>query len=239
MCGIAGALVRADSPMSRAHLGRMLDAIAHRGPDGHGACEFRAAGERRVLLGHRRLAIIDPEGARQPMCDEAAGLALTFNGEIYNFRELRAELAACGYRFERDSDTEVLLRAYQHWGEEAVGRLRGMFAFAIWDAKRERLFMARDRFGEKPLFLHQGSDGLYFASEIKALLELPQPKPGVNLSAVWDFLAYRYVPGPKTLFEGIRKLAPGTCATWEKGRLSERRYWIAPDRGARPQKALS
>ena len=233
MCGIAGAIAPAGSGFDRATLGHMLESLAHRGPDGHGVAEFDTSSAARVWLGHRRLAIIDPEGARQPMCDKASGLALTFNGEIYNFRELRAELAACGYRFERDSDTEVLLRAYQHWGEEVVGRLRGMFAFAIWDVRRERLFLARDRFGEKPLFLHQASDGFFFASEIKALLKLPQPKPGVNLDAVWDFLAYRYVPGPKTLFEGIRKLAPGTCATWERGRLTERRYWSAPDRSAR------
>src|SRR5207244_412442 len=164
---------------------------------------------------------IDPIGGKQPMCDDETGLVLTFNGEIYNFRELRDELRACGYRFALDSDTEVLLRAYQHWGDQCVERLRGMFAFAIWDARRERLFLARDRFGEKPLFLQEDGPYLYFASEIKALLELPNARPRVNLAAVWDFLAYRYVPGPKTLLTGIRKLAPGTCAAWEKSRLTE------------------
>ena len=235
MCGIAGGIVNTKSLMTRATLERMLHAIEHRGPDGHGAREFAAADGQRVFLGHRRLAIIDPDGARQPMCDDAAGLALTFNGEIYNFRQLRAELEAMGYRFERDSDTEVLLRAYQHWGEGVVERLRGMFAFAIWDARRQRLFLARDRFGEKPLFLREGDDGIYFASEIKALLQLPKPRPGVNLPAVWDYLAYRYVPGPRTLFEGIRKLPPATCATIENGRLAERRYWVAPDRSPAPK----
>jgi asparagine synthase (glutamine-hydrolysing) len=230
MCGIAGAIVEAGSPMTGATLAGMLQSIEHRGPDGHGAREFAAAGGRRVYLGHRRLAIIDPEGARQPMCDDAARLALTFNGEIYNFRQLRDELAACGYRFARDSDTEVLLRAYQHWGEQVVEKLRGMFAFAIWDGERQRLFMARDRFGEKPLFLHEDAHGVYFASEIKALLRLPKARPDVNLSAVWDYLSYRYVPGPRTLFRGIRKLPPAHCATWEDGRLTERRYWVAPDR---------
>jgi asparagine synthase (glutamine-hydrolysing) len=232
MCGIAGGVINSRSLMTRASLERMLQAIEHRGPDGHGACEYRTADGWRVLLGHRRLAIIDPQGARQPMCDDAAQLALTFNGEIYNFRELREELAACGYRFTRDSDTEVLLRAYQHWGDQVAGKLRGMFAFAIWDGRNERLHLARDRFGEKPLFLVEDADGLYFASEIKALLQLPRAKPDVNLSAVWDYLSYRYVPGPRTLFRGIRKLAPGTCATWERGKLSERRYWSAPDRQA-------
>lgn len=228
MCGIAGAIAPPSANVTRETIARMLDALAHRGPDGHGIVEYPAQGSR-VLLGHRRLAIIDPEGGKQPMCDDEAGLAITFNGEIYNFRELRDELAACGYRFALNSDTEVLLRAYQHWGDRVVERLRGMFAFAIWDARTERLFLARDRFGEKPLFLCETHGGLYFASEIKALLELPFAKPGVNLSAVWDFLAYRYVPGPKTLFEGVRKLPPGTCATWEKGKLTERRYWSPPD----------
>ena len=233
MCGIAGAIAPPSSNVTQETIGRMLDRLAHRGPDGHGIVEYATAQGNRVLLGHRRLAIIDPEGGKQPMCDAAAGLAITFNGEIYNFRELRDQLEACGYRFAVHSDTEVLLRAYQHWGERVVERLRGMFAFAIWDSRAERLFLARDRFGEKPLFLCEVNGGLYFASEIKALLELPFAKPGVDLSAVWDFLAYRYVPGPKTLFEGVRKLPPGTCAVWEKGKLTERRYWSPPDGQAR------
>jgi asparagine synthase (glutamine-hydrolysing) len=239
MCGIAGAIARLDSGMTRETVERMLDSIAHRGPDGHGIADYCSASGERVLLGHRRLAIIDPEGGKQPMCDDAAGLAITFNGEIYNFRELREQLQACGYHFTVHSDTEVLLRAYEHWGERVVERLRGMFAFAIWDARNQRLFLARDRFGEKPLFLLEDAGGLYFASEIKALLQLPRAKPGVNLSAVWDFLAYRYVPGPKTLFAGVRKLAPGTCATYEKGELTERRYWSAPDREARKRAATN
>ena len=229
MCGIAGGIVQPRSLMTRATLERMLQAIEHRGPDGHGTAEYTAASGERVLLGHRRLAIIDPVGGHQPMVDNEAQLALTFNGEIYNFRELREQLKVCGYKFERDSDTEVLLRAYQHWGEKCVERLRGMFAFAIWDGRNQRLFMARDRFGEKPLFLLEDADGIYFASEIKALLQLPKPRPAVDESAVWDYLAFRYVPGPKTLLQGIRKLAPGTCATWKDGKLTERRYWTAPD----------
>ncbi len=231
MCGIAGWIAGPENPLAEDTLEAMLHAIAHRGPDDQGAARFLCASTGHdVFLGHRRLAIIDPAGARQPMCDSEAGLALTFNGEIYNFRQLRAELRGLGYRFSRDSDTEVLLRAYQHWGREVVHRLRGMFAFAIWDARNERLFLARDRFGEKPLFLFENGSGLYFASEIKALLRVPGIRVGVNLEAIWDYLAYRYVPGPKTLFTGIRKLTPGTTATWERGRLVEERYWSAPDR---------
>ncbi len=230
MCGIAGWIAEPGRALAEGTLASMLHAIAHRGPDDEGMRSFRASTGHHVYLGHRRLAIIDPKGARQPMCDAAAGLALTFNGEIYNFRALRDELGLLGYRFARDSDTEVLLRAYQHWGNEVVHHLRGMFAFAIWDTRNERLFLARDRFGEKPLFLCDNGNGLYFASEIKALLRVPGIKAGVNLDAVWDYLAYRYVPGPKTLFNGIRKLLPGMTATWERGVLKEERYWSAPDR---------
>jgi asparagine synthase (glutamine-hydrolysing) len=237
MCGIAGWAAEHGSAHAEDTLERMLQAIAHRGPDGQGIWRSGRAGEsRQAFLGHRRLAIIDPQGARQPMCDPACGLALTFNGEIYNFRELRAELERLGYRIARDSDTEVLLRAYQHWGAGALHRLRGMFAFAVWDARSERLFLARDRFGEKPLFLHEDGGTLYFASEIKALLRVPGIEARVDLGAVWDYLAYRYVPGPRTLFRGIRKLAPGTCATWERGALRETRYWSPPDRAPRPQR---
>ncbi|HEX4779666.1 MAG TPA: asparagine synthase (glutamine-hydrolyzing) [Usitatibacter sp.] len=233
MCGIAGAIAPPSSGITHETIGRMLDAIAHRGPDGQGIVEYPTARGERVILGHRRLAIIDPEGGKQPMCDDAAGLSITFNGEIYNFRELRDELQACGYRFAVHSDTEVLLRAYQHWGDRVVERLRGMFAFAIWDARVQRLFLARDRFGEKPLFIREEAGAFCFASEVKALLELPMARPGVNLGAVWDFLAYRYVPGPRTLFAGVRKLPPATCATWENGVLTERRYWTPPDGQAR------
>src|SRR5688572_2781235 len=181
MCGIAGWIAPPDSRLGEPALAAMLEAIAHRGPDDEGMCHFRAAGGHDVFLGHRRLAIIDPVGARQPMLDAESGLALIFNGEIYNFRALRDELSKFGHRFALDSDTEVLLRAYQQWGADAVPRLRGQFAFAIWDARRQRLFMARDRFGEKPLFLHESGGAIYFASEIKALLRLPGIAPTVNL----------------------------------------------------------
>ncbi|HET9735277.1 MAG TPA: asparagine synthase (glutamine-hydrolyzing) [Burkholderiales bacterium] len=231
MCGIAGWIAGPEGPLNRGTLESMLLAIAHRGPDDSGIAQFRSHGTGHdVFLGHRRLAIIDPDGARQPMCDAAAGLAVTFNGEIYNFRQLREELSGLGYRFTRDSDTEVLLRAYQHWQCAVVDHLRGMFAFAIWDAGKERLLLARDRFGEKPLFLHESANGLCFASEIKALLRVPGVKCAVDPAAVWDYLAYRYVPGPQTLFNGIRKLQPGTIAVWERGKLTESRYWSPPDR---------
>ena len=238
MCGIAGWIAPTRSSPEERLLGPMLSALAHRGPDGAGSVSYLAArGDYRVVLGHRRLAIIDPAGAHQPMCDDPAGLALTFNGEIYNFRELRSELEFHGYAFRRDSDTEVLLRAYQHWGPQCVHHLRGQFAFAVWDARNERLFLARDRFGEKPLYLHEANGALFFASEMKALLKLPHISREVDLASVWDYLAYRYVPGPRTLFEAIRKLPPATTALWHRGQLQEMRYWTPPDKFARGRTA--
>jgi asparagine synthase (glutamine-hydrolysing) len=229
MCGIAGWIAPSRSAPDEDALRPMLDAIAHRGPDGAGICSF-AAGAYQVALGHRRLAIIDPQGSPQPMRDAAAGVTLTFNGEIFNFRELRGALEKFGYRFERDSDTEVLLRAYQHWGTNVVDHLRGQFAFAVWDGPKERLFLARDRFGEKPLYLYERGGALFFASEIKALLRAPGARPDVDPASVWNYLCYRYVPGPRTLFAGVRKLPPATSATWRAGRLHETRYWTPPDR---------
>ena len=233
MCGIAGWVAKPGAPLGDETMARMLEAIAHRGPDDEGTRAFRdGATGWRVALGHRRLAIIDPNGAQQPMCDAGAGLALIFNGEIYNFRELRKELSSAGYAFKRDSDTEVLLRAYQHWGPGLVEHLRGQFAFALWDAQAGRLLLARDRYGEKPIYLAECAHGLVFASEIKALRCVPGLASGVDLGAVWDYLAYRYVPGPKTLFAGVRKLMPGTIGIWEQGGFKETRYWSPPDKKA-------
>jgi len=242
MCGIAGWVASGPAIPPADTLGEMLGAIAHRGPDGSGAVliECRAT-PHEVALGHRRLAIIDPEGAPQPMRHTAAGLTLVFNGEIYNFRELRRTLELAGLRCERDSDTEVLLRAYELWGHDVVHRLRGMFAFAVWDERDESLFLARDRFGEKPLFIATRGDSLFFASEIKALLCVPGVQASVDLDAVRSYFAYRYVPGPATLFTGVRKLPPATTLVWRRGVAVQRRYWVAPDRaahdGARPPSA--
>ena len=214
----------------------MTGAIVHRGPDGAGRHDaVTSDGAWRVALGHRRLAIIDLAGGVQPMADAEGRAVLTFNGEIYNFQELRAELEGMGYRFRTDSDTEVLLAAFLAWGPDCVGRLRGMFAFAVWDSVRDRLFLARDRFGKKPLYLWEdGNGGLAFGSEIKALLAHPSIPPRLDRASVRDYLIYRYVPGPHTLFAGIRKLAPASWALWEKGRLTEVGYWAAPDAGDQP-----
>ena len=229
MCGFAGWVVRGEAPSSGT-LQQMLQSIGHRGPDDRGTFERRSyAGGPNVALGHCRLSIISPEGAAQPMRDARAGITLVFNGEIYNFRMLRARLERDGFAFAQHSDTEVLLRAYQRWGIDLVHYLRGSFAFAVWDESQRRLLLARDRFGEKPLYLHVKGRNLYFASEVKALLCLPTVERSPDLQSVWDYLSYRYVPAPATLFPGIRKLLPGTVAIFEDGALTETRYWVSPD----------
>jgi asparagine synthase (glutamine-hydrolysing) len=236
MCGIAGCLHRAESAVNPAVITAMTTAIAHRGPDGSGQCAVASSdGAWRGFLGHRRLAIIDLAGGVQPMEDVNQRAALVFNGEIYNFREIRRDLEAEGCQFKTNSDTEVLLAAYLAWGSGCVGRLRGMFAFAVWDRVRDRLFLARDRFGKKPLYLWEdGKGGLAFASEIKALLAHPMVPAQLDRASVLDYLTWRYVPGPHTLFAGIRKLPPAHWALWEKGRLTEVSYWAPPDAGELP-----
>ncbi len=220
----------------------MLLSIAHRGPDGDG--EFFQSlghGAGRVALGHKRLAILDPAGGAQPMV--ADGLALSFNGEIYNFATLREELIAAGQSFATRSDTEVVLKAYRQWGAGFVDRLRGMFALALWDSARETLILGRDRFGKKPLFLAQRADALFFASEIKALLPFVERR--IDPAALEAYFAYRYVPGPATFFQGVTKLPPATIAVWQGGALTVRQYWEPPDaraplpwRGGDPVAAL-
>ncbi|HTH17236.1 MAG TPA: asparagine synthase (glutamine-hydrolyzing) [Magnetospirillum sp.] len=240
MCGIAGWIDRESAPIGPGTIDGMTAAIAHRGPDGSGRWDgVGGGGKWRLSLGHRRLAIIDLEGGVQPMVAPGGRAVLVFNGEIYNFQELRAELAAGGYEFSTHSDTEVLLAAYLAWGTECVSRLRGMFAFALWDAARERLFLARDRFGKKPLYLWQDGEGaLVFGSEVKALLAHPRVPAVLDRASVAEYLAWRYVPGPHTLFAGIRKLPPASWAMWEHGYLTEASYWSPPDAGDRPTKVI-
>ena len=230
MCGIAGWIGRPQIGRAEAALRAMIATLEHRGPDGGGIFFETAQPDAvEVALGHRRLAIIDPQGGVQPMVDASAKLALVFNGEIYNFRELREELRVAGFCFYSDSDTEVVLRAYQYWGETTPSRLRGMFAFALWDGARQQLFLARDRFGKKPIYLRQSGPDLMFASEVKALLTLPGAELSVDHEALWEYFAYRYVPAPRTLFKGIHKLMPGTVLTWRAGQIATRRFYTPPD----------
>lgn len=217
----------------------MADAIRHRGPDDEGFLETATRdGKFQVGLAHRRLSIIDLSTGHQPMSNEDGRIQIVFNGEIYNFQGLRDELIQLGYRFRTQSDTETIIHAYEEWGSKCISRFRGMFAFAIWDANREQLFLARDRYGKKPLFLYERDGQLVFASEIKAILAFPGVQVKVDQDALWDYFAYRYVPAPATLFAGIRKLMPGSYAIWERGKLTETCYFRPADRCIRQEAVL-
>ena len=243
MCGIAGWIARADLGLADATANAMAESIAHRGPDGDGTwfsdtgfADADGGGNARwrVGFGHRRLSIIDLAGGAQPML-AGDGTAVTYNGEIYNYRELRRELEDAGAVFRTSSDTEVLLQGYRRWGERFVERLAGMFAFALWDPVAGRLLLVRDRFGKKPLFLYRRAGLLAFASEIKALLTLPGIDRRMDREALGLYFAFRYVPGPRTLFQGIEKLGAGQMLVWEKGRERVATYYTPPD--AHPQVA--
>src|SRR5215470_16109582 len=204
MCGIAGWLVSGGVPQ-RHVLQAMTDSLAHRGPDASGIWI-----ESPIGLGHRRLSIIDTaEASNQPMHDIDGNVVIVFNGEIYNYRELRAELERGGHRFRTHSDTEVILESYKRWGLGCLQRLNAMFAFALWDRKARRLVLARDRAGEKPLFYALTREGLVFASEPRALRRHPAVARSIDPTGLAKYLAMNYVPGEGTLDAGIRKLPPG------------------------------
>src|SRR5229473_3909747 len=209
MCGIVGVL--SPEPVSTDLVCTMRDRLEHRGPDHAG---LWSSPDSRVSLGHRRLAIVDltPE-ANQPFLSHDGRFVITFNGEIYNFQELRKELLARGARFSTQSDTEVLLEAFRCWGDQCLDRLAGMFAFAIWDTAERRLFCARDRGGEKPLYYTVIDGAFVFASELKALVCWPGFKRGLHYPALLDFLAFGYVPDPKSIWEDCLKLPPGHSLT--------------------------
>jgi asparagine synthase (glutamine-hydrolysing) len=224
MCGIAGIFhLDTPKPVDPARLERMCDAIAHRGPDGQGV--WIAPG---VALGHRRLSIIDVAGSPQPMASPDGRAMLVFNGEIYNYRELRQELRASGAVFRTDGDSEVILAAWQKWGPDCVSRLHGMFAFAIYDLEARTLFLARDRLGVKPLFLAPLSDGsVAFGSELKALIAHPLLRREVDPLAVEDYLAWGYVPDTRSILKGVAKLPAGHTLLLECGKPmpAPRQYW--------------
>ena len=222
MCGIAG-YVGKTSPEA---LAAMLPLLKHRGPDGEGLHVEPGVG-----LGMTRLAIIDAIGGGQPMTNEDESVWLVFNGEIYNFRELRPVLEARGYRFRTRSDSEVLLRAYEAYGDACVEHLRGMFAFAVWDRRRRRLLLARDRLGKKPLYYRQRNGLLLFASEVKALLSHPEVGRDIDADALHHYLAFGYSPGDRSIFAEIASLPPAHLAIADGDRLETRCYWT-PLRGA-------
>jgi asparagine synthase (glutamine-hydrolysing) len=224
MCGIAGR-VTWDPRGSVDHdlIGAMTDAVRHRGPDAEGLHVAEGVG-----LGHRRLSIIDLETGDQPLANEDRTVWTVFNGEIYNFAEVRRELQSHGHRFRTSSDTEVLVHGYEQWGAALVERLRGMFAFAVWDAPRRRLLLARDRVGVKPLHYAVLNDGIVFGSEIKSLLVDPAVPRDWSPEALDAYLALLYVPAPLTIYRAIRKLPPGHVLVAEGGQVRLSRYWDLP-----------
>lgn len=225
MCGILGSV---GGHFERPVIERALERLRHRGPDDDGI-EQLGEPDLPVWLAFRRLSILDlsPRG-HQPMADPRGEHWIVFNGEVYNFRELRRQLEARGHAFRTATDTEVVLAAYREWGAAAVERFTGMFAFAIWDAPARTLLLARDRLGKKPLYYHLAHGRLDFASEIKALLALPGIERRIDVDAAAKFFNFLWVPDPDTLFQGIRQLEPGALALFRDGRLLQRRYWDVP-----------
>ena len=227
MCGLAGIFrISDDGPVNPALLARMTTALAHRGPDGDG---FHI--EPGVGLGHRRLAIIDIDGGQQPMYNEDNSVVIVFNGEIYNFQELRPKLQALGHVFRNRCDTEAIIHAWESWGPDCLDHLSGMFAFALWDRNRQMLFLARDRLGKKPLYYATTPDGaLVFGSEMGALDQVPDLARRISPRAVEDFFAYGYVPDPDTIYEGIQRLPAAHYLLLRRGAPmpAPQRYWRPP-----------
>lgn len=221
MCGIVGKLnLEENQPVRHELIRQMMDQIIHRGPDGEG--EYCSGP---VGLGHRRLSIIGLENGAQPMSNEDGTVWVVYNGEIYNFPELRTELEARGHIFRSNTDTEVIVHLYEELGAESVKRLRGMFAFALWDERKQFLLLARDRVGIKPLYYVNTGSALVFGSEIKSLLMDPTVERRINRRSIDRFLTYYYLPGEETLFEGIYKLDPGHFITVRNGRVMKHQYW--------------
>ena len=222
MCGICGVVGNADEQLIK----NMLARIAHRGPDDEGVYISETSTQNRVGLGHRRLSIIDlsPAG-HEPMPDASGRIWLTFNGEIYNFKELRHELESLGHRFKSHTDAEVIIYAYLQWGRECLARFNGMFAFAIWDSQDESLFLARDRLGIKPVYYANTPAGFAFASEIKALIAIPGHDRSPDVAALDQFMTFLWTPDPRTAFRGISKLPPAHYLVYRNGRAEVSEYW--------------
>jgi asparagine synthase (glutamine-hydrolysing) len=218
VCGIAGTAGtgRASADLVQS----MCDVIVHRGPDDEGSYV-----DGQAALGMRRLSIIDVAGGQQPVRNEDGTVIAVFNGELYNFAELRADLHRRGHRFTSLGDSECLVHLYEEFGDDLVHRLRGMFAFAIWDTRRRRLLLGRDRVGKKPLYWRSDGDGIVFGSEAKSLLADPALVPSLDLVALHDYLTFQYVPAPRSIYAGVHKLPPGHILTWQDGKTRIEQYW--------------
>ncbi|MCX5769850.1 MAG: asparagine synthase (glutamine-hydrolyzing), partial [Candidatus Hydrogenedentes bacterium] len=221
MCGICGICYSDRSKRAELEeLARMNDAMAHRGPDDAGVWDGGHVG-----LAMRRLSILDVPGGRQPMANEDESIRLVFNGEIYNFQELRSDLEKSGHVFRTNSDTEVIVHAYEQYGDDCLSRLNGMFAFALYDARQDRLLIARDRLGIKPLYYAVNDGALVFASELGALMHSGHVEKKINPPALDAYFTFLYVPAPDTIYENVRKLQPGHKLVFERGAVATHRYW--------------
>src|SRR5580658_8963766 len=221
MCAICGIInFTPGDPVDGALISCMTSVVNHRGPDDDGHMVDGPMG-----LGHRRLSIIDLQGGKQPIFNEDKTVAIVFNGEIYNHGDLALDLASKGHVFRTRSDTETIVHAYEEYGDDCVQHLRGMFGFAIWDSRNQRLLLARDRLGIKPLYYYRDARMLAFASEIKALLEITGVPRDVDPEAFDQFLSQRYVPGPRTMFKGIFRLQPGHTLVVDNAGVQMRQYW--------------
>lgn len=220
MCGICGIYQLNGAEVEQNVLVRMNAVLKHRGPDDEG---FYVGSQ--IGMAHRRLSIIDLSGGHQPLCNEDESVWIAYNGEIYNYQDLRGELTKKGHQFRTHSDTEVIVHLYEEYGPQLLKKLRGMFAFAIWDDKQRSLLLARDRLGQKPLYYTCQGNTFLFASEIKAILQHPSVKPEVNLSAIYDFLSYQYIPSPQTAFAGIHKLPSASYLLYKNSKITIEKYW--------------
>lgn len=229
MCGIVGgAWTEPQHGLPAPILQQMMDVMRHRGPDDDGSYFSPSESGARAALGFRRLSIIDLAGGHQPLSNEDGRIWVVFNGEIYNYRELRPPLEARGHVFRTHSDTETIVHLYEEHGDEFVRHLRGFFAIALWDDRRKRLILARDRLGQKPLFYRHDPGRLLFASELKSLLQVPGVPRELDLESLDLFITYQYVPHPRSILKGFNKLPPAHIAIFEEGRLTVRRYWSPP-----------
>jgi len=222
MCGICGQFnYERQGPVLRRDVEKMARSMVHRGPDDEG---YYVSGP--LGLGFRRLSIIDIEGGHQPMSDQDETIRVVFNGEIYNFPELRRELEGFGHVFRTRCDTEVIVLGYKQWGDEVLNRLNGMFGLAIWDERKRRLVIARDPFGIKPIYYKIDDGNVWFGSEIRSILATTKESPEPDPTALNLFLRYRFTPAPYTVFKGIRKLAAGTMLIFEDGGYELRRWYL-------------
>jgi asparagine synthase (glutamine-hydrolysing) len=235
MCGITGIIADNPAAVDKSALAAMTGSLRHRGPDDEGMYFSAQDGALCAGLGHRRLSIIDLSAAgHQPMSNEDGTVWITFNGEIYNFQTLKQELAEKGHRFRSGTDTEVIVHGYEQHGERFFERLNGMFAFGLWDERRHSLHLARDRYGQKPLYYWETPGGIVFASEMKAILKYPLFKPEMDPAGLFRYLAYEYLPASHTIFKGVKKLLPGHCLSYTGSGSVLKQYWQMQFKGDAP-----